>query len=92
MSSNPKSLTLEVLQANLRKLAYSLAIVSRYSLEVEDSIDCEVFSNVLLDLANGWSADQLIESMYLPEPTVDDSTAKQIETPLNSTPGQGGPG
>lgn len=63
-----QSLTLEQLQANLRRLAASLAIVSKYSLETEDAIDCEVFSNTLLDLANGWSADQLIESLYLPEP------------------------
>jgi hypothetical protein len=42
-------------------------MVTKYGLDAEDAIDCEVFSNVLLDLANGWSADDLIESLYLPD-------------------------
>jgi hypothetical protein len=68
MSSTPKPpLSLEVLQANLRRLAASLQMVTKYGLDAEDAIDCEVFSNVLLDLANGWSADDLIESLYLPD-------------------------
>lgn len=71
MSSIPKPpLSLEQLQANLQRLAASLAVASRFSLECKDAIDCEVFSNVLIDLANGWSADELIESLYLPEPDV----------------------
>lgn len=69
MSSTLKPpLSLEQLQANLQRLAASLAIVSRFSLDAEDAMDCEVFSNVLIDLANGWTADELIESCYLPYP------------------------